>query len=272
MDSGSGTDIAIYDSQRDSFSKLTVTAKGNNEPIWAPDGKHLVFASGWGEGSGLNWIRADGVGEPHRLLESKTGITPFSFSPDGRHLAYFELGSGTGFDIWILPLDLSDPDDPKAGTPEPFLRTPFTEFHPVFSHDGRWLAYTSNESGAREVYVRRFSADGGGSGGKWQISSGGGYIPMWSRNGRELFYETLDNRIMVADYTVSGDSFIAGKPRSWSNMQLLAPGRTHADLAPDGKRFVVFPMPATAGDEKGSPYTFLLNFFDEVRRRIPEGK
>src|SRR5438105_14911572 len=87
--------------------------------------------------------------------------------------------------VWT-PLDTSDPDHPKAGKPEPFLATPSDELAAMFSPDGRWIAYRSNESGRNEVYVRPFP---GGRGGKWQISTGGGLYGIWSNNGRELFYE-----------------------------------------------------------------------------------
>jgi Tol biopolymer transport system component len=164
-------------------------------------------------------------------------------------------------------LDLADPDHPKAGKPEPFLRTPGNETAPTFSPDGRWIAYRSNESGNFEIYVRPFPD---GSRGKWQISNGGGLYGLWSNNGRELFYETTDNRIMVMDYMVHGDSFVPGKRRLWSDKQLFYTGTQNLDLAPDGKRFAVFALPETAPGEKGSVHvTMLLNFFDELKRRIP---
>ena len=112
-----------------------------------------------------------------------------------------------------------------------------------------------------------------GSGGKWQVSDGRGVSPLWSNNGRELFYETADNRIMVVDYKVNGDSFAPGKPRLWSDEQIfnpVAPLALNLDLAPDGKRFAVLTAPEATGGEKGSVHvTMLLNFFDEVKRRIP---
>jgi hypothetical protein len=140
----------------------------------------------------------------------------------------------------------------------------------MFSPDGRWLAYRSNESGTDEIYVRRFPA---GRGGKWQISTGGGLYGVWSKNRRELFYEAVDTRIMVVDYTVNGDSFVPGRPRLWSDKQLFYAGGSNLDLAPDGKRFAVLAMPEAAGPEKGSVHvTFLQNFVDELRRRIPAGR
>ena len=111
--------------------------------------------------------------------------------------------------------------------------------------------------------------------GKWQVSTSGGRYPFWSRNGRELFYEALDNRIMVLTYTAKADSFAPDKPGPWSNTQILKPTSGDAwnlALAPDGKRFAVFPRPEEAGERRGSVHvTVLLNFFDELRRRLPTG-
>jgi serine/threonine-protein kinase len=199
------------------------------------------------------------------LIESKNTLRPYSFSPDGRRLSFHALSPGTSGDILTLPLDLSDPEHPKAGQPEVFLRTPAVERYGAFSPDGRWMAYQSGESGADEIYVRPFP----GPGGRWQISTGGGQFPIWSRNGREIFFESLDNRIMVADYSARGESFEAGKPRIWSNQNLLNTGIfPNLDLAPDGKRFVV--LPGDTGETKSSVHvTFLLNFFDELRRKAP---
>jgi Tol biopolymer transport system component len=99
----------------------------------------------------------------------------------------------------------------RAGKPELFLQTPFNERHPSFSPNGRWLAYASDESGTYQVYVRSFPDRGG----KWQVSSSGGLVPEWSLTGRELFFRSADNRIMVASYTVRGDSFAAAGITIW---------------------------------------------------------
>jgi serine/threonine-protein kinase len=269
---GSGN-IQVYDWQRDTMTRLTFT-QTNVFPVWTLDGKHIVFLS-YSPGSySLRWIRADGVGETQLLLEGTRERRGYSFSPDGKRLAFAELVD-TGFDLWTLPLDVSDPDHPKPGKPELFLGTPFNEQEPAFSPDGRWIAYTSNESGRSEVYVRPFPGGAPYGSGKWQISTGGGAHPIWSRNGRELFYESPDNHIMTAAYSAKADSFAADKPRPWSNTQIFAPVpvRWNVDLAPDGQRFAVIPRSETTTEQKGSVHvTVLLNFFDELRRRVPAGK
>jgi hypothetical protein len=121
--------------------------------------------------------------------------------------------------------------------------------------------------------VRPFAA---GAGGRWLITAGGGLHPIWSRNGRELFYETPDNHIMVAAYSDKGESFLPDRPRLWSATRINDPPSGpivwSLDLAPDGKRFAVFRMPESTGEQKGSVHvTFLENFFDYLKRRVPTG-
>ncbi len=162
----------------------------------------------------------------------------------------------------------------KPGEPKPFLNSTFGEDAPAFSPDGRWLAYMSNESGPGEVYVRPFP----GPGGKWQISTGGGSFPTWSRNGKELFFRTADSRIMMATYTASGDSFRADKPQLWSSGQFTNPAKTlggaisNFDLHPDGKRFAVLKSSGTEEAAALNKVNIVLNWFDELKRRVPAGK
>ena len=120
-----------------------------------------------------------------------------------------------------------------------------------------------------EVYVRPFP----GPGGRWQISTGGGLFPLWSRSGRELLFQTLDNRVMAVGYTGKGDSFTAGKPRLWTETRLRPLATlSNYDLAPDGKRLAAMVGGDASGQKEPTHLTFLLNFFDELRRRAPAGK
>jgi serine/threonine-protein kinase len=140
------------------------------------------------------------------------------------------------------------------------------EVDPAFSPDGKFLAYSSSESGPNEVFVRSFP----GPGGKWKISAADGKFPAWSQTTRELFFLGADDRIMVVSYTTEGGAFSAGRPRPWSPTQVRRDGvRQNFDVSADGTRVVIFPLPATEQTEATLHATFLLNFFDEVRRRIP---
>jgi Tol biopolymer transport system component len=171
-----GGDIHVYDWQRDKLMRLTFTQR-NVYPVWTPDGKHIVFQFRSPSSYSIRWVRADGAGEAQLLLESNGELRPYSFSPDGRRLAFAEPGVDTTFDLWTLPLDVSNPEHPKPGKPELFLRTLFDDREPAFSPDGRWIAYASIEMGPHEVYVRP-SPNGGSGSGEWQISTGGGRYPL----------------------------------------------------------------------------------------------
>jgi hypothetical protein len=274
-DTGKGQEIFVYDLRSDVMSRLAFTAGGtaggaNLFPVWSRDGEHLVCRSRTATGSRLTWLRADGSGDMQVLLESRNLLVPSGFSPDGRRLAYQELKPEGDMDLWTLPLDSGDPEHPKPGAPAPFLRTAASEVWLVFSPDGRYVAYFSNESGTYETYVRPAPGpDGKPTPGKWQVSSGGGRYPEWSPSGHELFFEGLDSRIMVADYTDARGAFSSGKPRVWSGRQIRAVGTTlNFALAPDGNRIAMFPTPQATADRGAAQVTFLFNFFDELRRRV----
>jgi serine/threonine-protein kinase len=251
----------VYELKRNTMRQLTFEPQlGIGYPMWTPDGRYILYRTN----EGIAWTRSDGVGAPQPLTKSQHLQWPWSFTPDGKRLAFFELTPDQLFDIWIVPVE-NDDAGLRAGTPERFLNTPsIDERYPSFSPDGRWLAYSSNELGSYQVWVRALS----GKGGRWRISTEGGVYPEWSRNGRELFFRGDDNRIMVAPYTVRGDSFVVNTPRAWSEQRPVDVGRfdRNFDLAPDGKRVIAL-MPAGAPAE-AHHVTFLLNFFDEVRRRM----
>ena len=184
----SGQDIWVLDLKRKRPSRVSFNTLGNQWPVWAPDSEHLVFSAQNRSGTGrsLWWLRADGAEEPQILLESADELHPSSVSADGAHVAVHRRSAETLYDIWMLPLECSDPERPKAGTLEVFLRTPVNEWGAVFSPNGRWVAYCSEESGTGEIYVRPFR----GRGGPWLVSNGGiaGTLAHWPSGGRALYY------------------------------------------------------------------------------------
>jgi Tol biopolymer transport system component/tRNA A-37 threonylcarbamoyl transferase component Bud32 len=257
----SGSDIFVADLARGTMTRLT-SDSASDRPVWTPDGARIVYGSMLAP-PGIWCVRGDGGDAPELLLRTERPVFPSSISPDGKRLAYFDVNPETGFDLWILPLDLTDPAHPKPGQPQPFLRTPFNECCASFSPDGRWIAYSSNEGGQNEIYVRPSS----GAPGKWQISSGGAMYAAWAPNGSQLFYESSDNRIQVVDYVVKGDSLEAGKPRRWSNRQLQNVMKNNFAVAPNGKGLAIFEAPDLGG---APPHVgVLLNFIDELKRRLP---
>ena len=257
---GGKQDVWIYDPQRDALPHLTSGGAGYTHAIWSTDGQNVVFGV---LGQGILSTRADGAGQPQVLTQSKNLQFPWSFSPDGKRLAYVELVGGR--QIWTVSLEQQGGPG-KPGTPEPFLKSQFSNQSPMFSPDGRWLAYESNEQGRFEVYVVPFPTPSTGTGRKWQISNSGGSGARWS--GHDLLYQSGD-QIMAVNYTVKGDLFVPEKPRVW----IARLGGTQWDLAPDGKRIAVI----TPADSAGAPkqdheVVFLENFFDYLQRKVPAGK
>jgi serine/threonine protein kinase/Tol biopolymer transport system component len=255
--------IWVYDIRRDTLSPLTGERNGNH-PVWTPDGKYIVYqVSG-----GMSYARADGGSKPELLTETKEFQYPSAISPDGKTLAFYQSGA-QGFEVWTLSVE-REGEKLKAGKPELFQRTNFGNRGASFSFDGRWIAYSSNESGNSQVYVRAFPDRGG----HWQISSNGGTSPVFSRSGNNLFfYDVLADRIMAVSYSVKGDSFVADKPRVWSGQSLAlalsgAVGGQY-DVFPDGKRIAAATYAGGPTQQDAGHVIFLENFIDELRRKIP---
>src|SRR5262249_15459459 len=158
----SHSNIWVYDWTRDALTRATFdTAEGTNA-VWSPTGQGLVFASdrGGNKAHNLYWTRADGTGEVKRLTESTHRQLPASWHPSGKFLAFEEQGSQTGFDLMILPMEGDDMSGWKPGKAIKYLSSPFIKTEPMFSPDGRWIAYRSTETGRAEVYVRPFQGPG----------------------------------------------------------------------------------------------------------------
>jgi serine/threonine-protein kinase len=266
-------DIWVRDLDRDGTVRLTSLPGSSTSPIWTPNGKSIVFRSNSQPNSRFYEVQVDGSGEVQLLGdEPDSEALPTSISPDGQWLVMETGNPFAVIDVKIAPIG-GAPDHPRLGKAETLLRASGFPV-PTFSPDGHWLAYSSPETGTPEVYVRPFPA----SGGKWLVSTGGGQFPIWSRSGHELFFLGPDRRIRVADYTTVGDTFVPGKPRVWSQQQILfnrggGPSPPYA-LEPDGKRAAVILYPdGTAEEHRDVHLTFLLNFFDELRRRaLAEGR
>jgi serine/threonine-protein kinase len=215
------------------------------------------------------WMRSDGGGTPQPVFGNSDHVQfPFSFTSD--RMAYFEEYDARKYHLWTVAVK-SDAEGLHFSSPEPFYHTPGAdERHPAFSPDGRWLAYAAGtgDTQTREIYVRAFP--GTPLSGRWQVSKNGGLYPMWSRNGRQLFFRTDDNQVMVADCEVKGDTFASFNLRAWSDTRLADIGpQANYDVAPDGNRILgVLPV-VPSGQSASHHVIFLLNFFDELRRRVP---
>jgi Tol biopolymer transport system component len=260
---GSARDIWILDAARGTNTRLTFHPASDDNPIWSPSGKYIVFSSNRSGKADLYIKPADGSGEERLLLKSDENKTPTSWSTDGRVLMLTSQSPKTGNDIWALRDPLANPGSGPAARPTPILATEFQEGQPKLSPDGRWIAHVSLESGAPEIYLRPFEPEGNasGAGAKWMISKGTGLRPNWRRDGKALLYTTSNGQLMSVDIDTK-NGVQAGVPRRL----FQAPGSGLAngwDIAPDGKRFLFLAAP---GGTRTVPFTVVVNWAAALKK------
>ena len=240
--------IWVYDLRGDTKRRLTTEPAGG--PTWTSDGRRITYSTG----GGIEEMGEDGSGGTEMLLRSTFPRFPSDWSPDGRTLL-FRADEAQGPDLWMLT---------RGGAARPLLARPTADWQGVFSPDGRFVAYASNESGRDEVYVARFPdmTD------RLAISANGGTAPRWSREGRELFYRQGD-ALMAAAVTIGRD-FHAEKPRRLFSGAYSGAGReTGFDVAPGAQRFVMVKSdPASALRQ----LTVVQNWSEELKARVPADK
>ncbi len=249
-------DLWTLDFARGVRTRFTFRKSVGSWPIWSPEGNRIAFAAGNNLDTLYEKPAAGGSDEKELLKEPGKQILPSGWSRDGRFLLYFYSGGKNGNNIWVLPLE-------GNRKPAPLLATEFSEAEAVFSPDMQWIAYTSNESGRYEVYVRPFVVAGGSGApslgeGKWQISKDGGFLPKWIADGRQIVFETVGNgALMAVDVKAKGARFEAGVPeRLFQPPQLL--GDYMWDVTADGKRFL---LAAQQGAQTGAvPFNIVLNW------------
>jgi serine/threonine-protein kinase len=273
IDDGKQKDVWVYDWARDTLTQLTFDAGNDEMPVWTPDGKRIVFSSDRAKPRGslnLYWVSADGTGEVTRLTDSPNDQYAFSWHPSGTFLGFTESRASTGFDLLILPMEGDAAKGWKTGTPTVLLSTPANEAGPMFSPDGRFVAYFSTEAGGTsyDVYVRPFP----GPGGQWRVSTTGGIYPRWSAATHELVWvDSFRRNVMFAPFSIAGDAFVPSKPQTWSTMDLVWTGTFSLyDVHPDGNRVAaVADQIQTALQDH---VVLMSNFFDYLRAIAPVKK
>jgi eukaryotic-like serine/threonine-protein kinase len=267
VDDGRQLDVYTYDWARDFTTRLTSDPAVHSNPVWSPDGRTIVFSSSRGlkQLANLYAVSADGSSGAYRLTESADRQIATSWHPSGKYLAFEQQISRQQWDLMVLPMDVSG-SGWKAGTPTRVLTKIAQRPAARFSPDGRWLAYTSNESGRSEVFVGSFP----GHSAQWQVSTSGGWQPTWSRRRNELFYVSPDSHLMVVSYTIEGNTFRADPPQKWSEQPIdERPGPRSFDVHPDGDRIVVSGDLTTKTNDV-EKIVLVSNVVDEVRRRFAD--
>jgi dipeptidyl aminopeptidase/acylaminoacyl peptidase len=272
---GDGGDVWILDAaQAGAPVRLTFDAtQDNSSPIWSPDGARVAFASLRQKKWGLYIKAADGTAREELVTESETAKMPMSWSPDGKVLVYQVMTGGAGADQWAVPLT----GDKK---PFPLLQSPAVEVSPQISPDGKWIAYSSNETAnIFQIYVKPFP-DGPG---QWQVSTEGGYFPRWRRDGKELYFMTGAGGIttgsgggagagtmMAVDIRVAGSAVQPGVPRAlfpsgYGNTGHPTGIRYNAyAVSADGQRFLI---PQLGAARRGTANTLA----DDIAQRADAG-
>ncbi|HEX6650677.1 MAG TPA: protein kinase [Pyrinomonadaceae bacterium] len=246
-------DVWLVDFARESLSRLTFESSAEGDPLWSPDGRRIVFSSnrvGNGEVD-LYQKAAGGAGEDQMVFSSDSAKYPTSWSPDGKYILFENWSPKLKAGMWVLSLG-----DNQA---KPLLEsTVYDQFQGQLAPDGRFIAYTSNESGKWEIYVQPVPVNGE----KWRISSNGGQLASWRKDGKELFYITAEGRLMSVDIT-SSPKFESTVPRQLfqTSIKNTQQGLCYAATA-DGQRFLV----NTYVQESNEPMTVVLNWTNDLKR------
>jgi eukaryotic-like serine/threonine-protein kinase len=232
-------DVWVLDLTRGSLSPLTHGPASNFDSVWTPDGKLLIYVSERPVFETFSKA-ADGSADEKLLLSTSNDKYPNSVSPDGTTLLFTTTISHANGDLWTVPLQ-----SPKEA--KPFLATEFNESDGAFSPDGRWVAYQSSESGRNEIYVRSFPAGGN----RFQVSTDGGFEPVWAKSGKELFYRS--GRKLISVPVKLGADFVPGPPKVLFEGDFATGDETSAyDVSPDGQRFYFIQEDKNPGNRRKS--------------------
>jgi len=241
------------------MTRLTFDPSRDAVPAWSPDGKQVAFSSDREGGIYQIYVKdASGSGQEQRVTEGPNRKTVMDWTKDGKYLLYREQNPTTDRDLMAIPLD----GDRK---PFPVVTTPFMESTGAVSPDGRWVAYASNDTGRSEIYIQAFPAPGvNGPKGRWQISSGGGYQVKWKGDGKELYFESLDGKMMAAGIQAGPQGIHAETPRVLFSADFATTSLHEFDVTPDGQRFLLMLQPKI--QDSGEKLTVVSNWQAALRK------
>jgi dipeptidyl aminopeptidase/acylaminoacyl peptidase len=238
IDETTGTqDLWVFDMERGLRTRFTFDPAADIWPVWSPDGQTVYFASNRQGNFGVYQKSLEGAGEVEEVIRTQGDVYPTDVSPDGSQLMAFGPVEGAGTDIFVVALD-------GSADLQPWRPTEFNEGAGVFSPDGRWVVYHSNESGALEVYVAPFP----GPGRRWQVSTDGGVYPLWRADSAEIMYQRFDGTLTASAVRAEGDSFFIDGEEQLFAIGPPQIGGPHFSVSGDGQRFLVVPPTTQRAD------------------------
>jgi eukaryotic-like serine/threonine-protein kinase len=255
-------DVWIYDFTRATLSRLTTDSAPDRSPLWTSDGQRIIFTSRRAGYPELFWRPVDGTDGDERLLTRAKDLRDLranGWSADGKQLLFTEVPQAASA-IGQIAIE-------RVSNVKLLVQTAFANDFSAVSPEGGWMAYQSNLSGRMEIYVERYPELGN----RQLISAGGGRLPLWSREGRELFFSNLEGRQMLAVPVQSGTTLVAGRPQVLFEFAMVAPdaGTRRYDIAPDGRFLMIRSGQAEAGGDTAPQIVVVQNWFEELKRLAP---
>jgi Tol biopolymer transport system component len=257
------TDVSTYDFARATLSRLTTDPAEDRSPVWTPDGQRIIFTSRRAGYFELFWRPADGTGTDERLLSRAKNLVDLhadGWSPGGSHVLFTEVSPASPTNqcaIGQIPME-------RSSDATVLVKNDSCNQFSALSPNRLWMAYQSRVSGREEIYVERYPELGS----RQKISTDGGVLPLWSRNGRELFFGGLDGRQMFVVPIQSGTTLVAGRPEVLFDTAMMVGSRMY-DLAPDGRFIVIRPAEEETGSGTAPSLILVQNWFEELKRLVP---
>jgi len=253
--SGGTDDLWVLDLARGVQTRLTFGGGYHYNATWSPDGKTILYTSTRDVGYHLYRQAADGTGQPTRVVTEDAFENAPEWSADGHYVLFERVSQQPDARTEIWALDLTG-----DGKPFPVVQSPFDTFTPSLSPDGRWLAYSSNETGGTSLSVVPFRHGSG----KWQVSSEGGSRPHWRRDGRAIYFITRDFNLAVCDVNASGETLTAGVVRRLFPVNPVWGVGNPYDVSADGKKFMVN---TEVGAESAEPLTLVIHWTSLLKKQ-----